>query len=564
MKTSGSELAQLFADHWEAWMKWDPIFATQCGDQRYNDRLPNADESHYADWLTQLEGFRARLEQIASDSLKPADRLNYDYFARMLSSEMDELRFGAYRLPISKLAGFHTTFPTLYMYMPFEKVGDYENYLARLNAVRGYFAQSMELMRRALDAGFIPPRVTLDGVVESIEAQIVAEAEQSPFYEPFKQFPHTVAHAEREKLSAAAKESITGAVVPAYEALLQFIREEYAPRARQSTAIAEIPNGREFYRHRVRYFTTLDLTPEEIHAMGHAEVQRIRAEMEDAIRKSGFAGSFKEFVEFLRTDPRFYAETPEALLKETAYILKRIDGELPKFFKSLPRLPYGILPVPDFLAPGTTTAYYMQGTGDGTKGGMYYVNTYNLKSRPLYEMEALSLHEAVPGHHLQISLQQEMADLPAFRRFYVFHSYIEGWALYSERLGLEMGFYTDPYSDFGRLSYEMWRACRLVVDTGLHALGWTRQQAIDFMAENTALTLLNIANEVDRYIALPAQALAYKIGEIKIRALRERAEQRLGANFNLRDFHDVILLGGALPLDVLEARVEKWMEGEGE
>ena len=540
-------------------MKWDPVFATQCGDQRYNDRLPASTESDYADWLTQLEGFRTRLEQIASSSLEPADRLNYDYFARMLVGEINELRFQAYRLPVSKLGGFHTTFPTLYMYMPFETTVDYENYLARLNAMRGFFEHSMELMRRALDAGFIPPRVTLDGVVESIETQIVSSVEQSPFYEPFKKFPNTVTDAEREKLSAAAKVFITESIIPAYEALAKFIREEYAPRTRKSVSSADLPNGRELYRHRIRYFTTLDLTPEEIHAQGHAEVKRIRAEMADAIRQSGFTGSFKEFVEFLRSDPRFYAETPEALLKETAYILKRIDGELPKFFKTLPRLPYGILPVPDFLAPGTTTAYYMQGTGDGTKAGMYYVNTYNLKSRPLYEMEALSLHEAVPGHHLQLTLQQEMSDLPAFRRFYVFHSYIEGWALYAERLGLEMGFYTDPYSNFGRLSYEMWRACRLVVDTGLHALGWSRQQAIDFMAENTSLTLLNITNEVDRYIAWAGQSLAYKIGEIKIRELREKAEKRLGANFNLRDFHDVILLGGALPLDVLETRVNEWM-----
>ena len=281
MKTSGSELAKLFSDHWEAWMKWDPVFATQCGDQRYNDRLPASTESAYADWLTQLDGFRVRLEQIASSSLEPADRLNYDYFARMLTGEINELRFQAYRLPVSKLGGFHTTFPTLYMYMPFETTADYENYLARLNAMRGFFEHSMELMRRALDAGFIPPRVTLDGVVESIETQIVSSVEQSPFYEPFKKFPNTVTDAEREKLSAAAKVFITESIIPAYEALAKFIREEYAPRTRKSVSSADLPNGRELYRHRIRYFTTLDLTPEEIHAQGHAEVKRIRAEMAD-------------------------------------------------------------------------------------------------------------------------------------------------------------------------------------------------------------------------------------------------------------------------------------------
>jgi uncharacterized protein (DUF885 family) len=252
-------------------------------------------------------------------------------------------------------------------------------------------------------------------------------------------------------------------------------------------------------------------------------------------------------------------DTPEALLKETGYLMKRIDGELPRLFKTLPRLPYGIRAIPDFSAPGQTTAYYFPGSGDGTRAGFYYVNTYDLKSRPLYEMEALSLHEAVPGHHLQLSLQQELSDLPDFRRFYNFTSYVEGWALYAERLGLEMGFYTDPYSNFGRLSYEMWRACRLVVDTGMHALGWSRQQAIDFMMANTSSTLLNVENEVDRYIAWPGQALAYKIGELKIRELRARAEKALGVKFNIREFHDLILLGGSLPLNVLEERVEGWI-----
>jgi len=285
--------------------------------------------------------------------------------------------------------------------------------------------------------------------------------------------------------------------------------------------------------------------------------------MEVIVDKVGFSGDFKAFVEFLRNDPRFYAKTPEALLKETGYLMKRIDGELPRLFRTMPRLPYGIRAVPDFAAPGATTAYYMPGTGDGTKAGNYYVNTYDLKSRPLYEMEALSLHEAVPGHHLQIALQQEL-DLPNFRRFGGFTSFVEGWALYAERLGLELGFYTDPYSDFGRLSYEMWRACRLVVDTGMHALGWSRQQAIDFMLENTSSTELNIINEVDRYIAWPGQALAYKIGEIKIRALRARAEQALGAAFDIRAFHDVLLTSGAVPLDVLENMVETWIEEQQE
>jgi len=553
-------LSKLFSDHWNAWMRWDPIFATMCGDHRFDDLLPSADESHYADWLTQLEEFRSRLDKIDRTGLQADDRLNYDTFARMLSSEMGELRYHAYRLPISKTGGFHTFLPDLHVLMPFEQVKDYENYLARLEAIRHYFDESIELMRLGLETGFIPPRVTLEGADTSIEAQMVRDPAQSVFFEPFKKFAASISGVNQERLIESAREVVMGSVVPAYEALLKFIREEYAPASRESIASAELPDGRDFYRHRILYYTTLDLPPEEIHATGQSEVRRIRTEMVETINKTGFSGDFKSFLEFLRTDTRFYAETPEGLLKETAYIIKRIEGELPRLFKTVPRLPYGIRPVPDFSAPGQTTAYYMPGTGDGTKAGFYYINTYDLKSRPLYEMEALSLHEAVPGHHLQIALQQELHDLPDFRRFYWFTSFIEGWALYAERLGLEMGFYTDPYSDFGRLSYEMWRACRLVVDTGMHALGWSRQQAIDFMAANTSSTLLNISNEVDRYIAWPGQALAYKMGELKIRELRARAEEQLGTKFNVRDFHDVILLGGALPLDVLEARVEEWLE----
>lgn len=543
-------------------MRWDPVFATMCGDHRFDDQLGGADESHYTNWLKQLRRFRKRLEKIDPVRLSAGDRLNHGYFALMLDSEIGSLEVGAYHLPISRASGFHTFFPDIFQLTPFEKTSDYENYLARLERMKEYFGESIGLMRRGLRAGFIPPRATLEGVEETIRTQIVDEPEKSVFFEPFRKFPSTVSGVDQKRLAEAAHAAIAGSVVPAYEALAGFFNEKYYPSSRSSVTAADLPNGHEYYRQRIRFFTTLDLSPEEIHETGWNEVRRIRAEMEDVIRQTGFNGDFKAFIEFLRTDPRFYVETPEALLKETGYLMKRVDGELPRLFKTLPRLSYGIRPIPDFSAPGSTTAYYMPGAGDGTRAGMYYVNTYELKSRPLYEMEALSLHEAVPGHHLQIALQQELTDLPDFRRFYPFTSYVEGWALYAERLGLEMGLYTDPYSNFGRLSYEMWRACRLVVDTGMHALGWTRGQAIEFMAENTSSTLLNIQNEVDRYIAWPAQALAYKIGELKIRELRARAEEKLGAKFNLREFHDVILLGGSLPLKVLEERVDGWLESQ--
>jgi len=553
---------QLVTDQWEAWMRWDPLFATSCGDHRFNDLLPAAGEEHYVSWHEQLSDFRQRLQKIDSRTLPPAERLNCNIFTRMLDFEITGLDFHGYRLPLSRSGGFHIYFPDMYLSTPFGSLKDYENYLARLEALPRYFDESIDLLRLGLRTGYIPPRVTLEGVDTSLQVQIVADPVSSIFFKPFEGFPASVGGADRQRLTTAALVAIRKSVVPAYQSLLKFLEMEYVPGSRAGIAASDLPEGRAFYQDRIRYFTTLELSPEAIHATGQSEVKRIRAEMDSVIRKTGFEGSFRQFIEFLRSDSRFYVTTPQALLEKTALVLKRMEGELPRLFKTLPRLPYGIREIPAFSAPGQTAAYYQPGTGDGSVAGNYYVNTYDLGSRPLYEIEALSLHEAVPGHHLQIALQQELGELPNFRRFAGFTSFVEGWALYSERLGMEVGFYQDPYSDFGRLSYEMWRACRLVVDTGMHALGWTRQQAIDFMAENTSSTLLNIANEVDRYIAWPGQALAYKLGELKIRELRAFAEKELGAGFNLREFHDVVLLGGAVPLDVLEANVREWVAGQ--
>ncbi len=554
-----AQLNHLIADQWDAWMRWDPIFATSCGDHRFNHLLPAAGEEHYVSWRAQLAAFRQRLQGIDCHALSPADRLNCGIFERMLDFEISGLDFHGYRLPLSKSGGFHMYFPDLYLSSPFGSVGDYENYLSRLEALPRYFDESIDLLRLGLQTGYVPPRVTLDGVDESLKAQMVMEPAGNIFYKPFEGFPAAMSAPDRQRLTAAAQAAIKKSVVPAYQSLLRFLETEYLPASRAGIGASDLPDGVAFYQDRIRYFTTLELSPQAIHATGQSEVKRIRAEMDSVVHKTGFKGTFRQFIEFLRSDPRFYVTSPQALLEKSALVLKRMDGELPRLFKTLPRLPYGIREVPAFSAPGQTAAYYQPGTGDGSVAGNYYVNTYDLASRPLYEIEALSLHEAVPGHHLQIALQQELGDLPNFRRFSGFTSFVEGWALYSERLGMEVGFYQDPYADFGRLSYEMWRACRLVVDTGMHALGWSRQQAIDFMAEYTSSTLLNITNEVDRYIAWPGQALAYKLGELKIRELRALAENELGTSFNLREFHDVVLLGGAVPLDVLEARVREWV-----
>jgi uncharacterized protein (DUF885 family) len=556
------QFQDLVANEWEFRLGDDPLFATSTGDNRYNDRLPGASERDFARRHAALKGFRAALGSIDRAALPADQQLNYDIFGRLLDNELGEYAHKAYLLPLSKAYGFHTFFPELARFMPMETTADYENYISRLAAFGRWTQDHVGLLRAGLAQGYRPARVTLDGVVEAAQTHVVSAAEESALYEPFRSFPAGVPAGDRARLAEAGARAIASAVIPSYAALTAFLRDEYLPGARDDVAASGLPHGGEFYAHRLRYYTSLDLTPESVHATGVSEVARIRAEMEALIARTGFEGGLRAFIDFLRSDPRFYAQTPEALLQATALILKRMDGELPRLFKTLPRLPYGIRAIPDYAAPGNTTAYYQPGSGDGTRAGMYYVNVHDLPSRPLYEVEALSLHEAVPGHHLQIALQQELSTLPNFRRFGGFTAFVEGWALYAERLGLEVGFYADPYSDFGRLSYEMWRACRLVVDTGLHALGWSRQQAIDFMAANTASTLLNIANEVDRYIAWPGQAVAYKIGELKIRALRAQAEVALGPAFNLRAFHDILLGSGAVPLHVLENLVANWIEGQ--
>ncbi len=560
--TPSQQFQSLLTDEWESRLRFNPLFATETGDHRYDDLLPQVSEHDMETWISKLSSLVTQLDYLDPASLTPDEQLNFEVFGRLLKNEHKMLSFRAYRMPISNTGGFHVYFPDLHIMAPLFTLQDYENYLSRLNAFARYSDDHIDLMRSGLLGGQIPPRCTLAGIPDQIRPLIVSDPSTSPLFIPFTKFPPAVRENMRGKLADAAKSAIVNSIVPGYTRLLDFIEGEYLPKSRESIAAADLPDGEAYYQHCIRHFTSLDMTTDEIHRLGLEEVSRIRGEMEATIQDTGFQGNFANFIEFLRSDPRFYVQTAQELLKETALVLKIMEGELPGLFKTLPRLPYGIRAIPDFAAQASTSAYYQAGMGDGSRAGFYYVNTYDLKSRPLYEIEALSLHEAVPGHHLQIALQQEL-ELPNFRRFGGFESFVEGWALYAEKLGLEVGFYKDPYSNFGRLSYEMWRACRLVVDTGMHALGWRRQQAIDFLAENTSSTLLNITNEVDRYIAWPGQALAYKIGEIRIVQLRRKAEQTMGERFSLRDFHDVVLRGGALPLDLLEQQVNAYLQENG-
>jgi uncharacterized protein (DUF885 family) len=414
-------------------------------------------------------------------------------------------------------------------------------------------------MREGLRTGFTQPQVILKGYDGSISAHVVDDVEQSVFMKPFARFPVGVPEAERDRLREAGRAAVRDGVVPAYRRFLEFMRNDYIPGARQTTGASDLPQGREYYAALVKSFTTLDVTPEQVHETGKKEVARIEAEMQQVMRESGFTGDFPAFLAFLRNEPRFYAKTPEELLKQASFLAKKMDARLPSLFLTLPRLPYGVEPVPDAIAPKYTGGRYVPAAPGSLRAGTYWVNTYNLPSRPLYILESLTLHEAVPGHHLQIALQRELTGLPDFRRFAGVGAFAEGWGLYSERLGLEAGFYQDPYSNFGRLTYEMWRACRLVVDTGLHAFGWTRQQAVDYLASHTALSLHEVGTEIDRYISWPGQALGYKMGELKIRELRARAEKELGPRFDIRAFHDAVLRNGPVPLPVLETEIDAFI-----
>ncbi len=560
LSAADTTLRQLVDEAWDWEVRADPLLATEVADPRGQDRLPTESWELLEARADQRQKFLERLLAIDQGALSDSARADHQVLRRRLSDAIAEHRFGTALMPLTSRSGFHVFLPDLAQSMRLETEPNLRNYVARLNDFPRYFGEQITLLRAGIARGLTPPAIVLRDIEQQLESQIVEAHAQSLLYKPFQQArPAAISEEAWQSLSGDAAMAIDQAVVPAFRDLLAFMRSEYLPACRGSIAAGALPEGREFYRYRVRHFTTLELTPEEVHEIGLREVARVRGEMEACMRKTGFTGSWEAFIRQLRTDPRHYAKTPEELLQYTALICKRIDGALPQLFSRLPRTPYGIREIPAFVAPQTTSAYYWPPAGDGSRAGYFYLNTYNLSSRPKYEMEALAMHEAVPGHHLQIALQQELQDLHAIRRFTSFTAFVEGWGLYAEQLGLEMGFYEDPYQDFGRLSMEAWRACRLVVDTGIHALGWSREQAIEFMVANTALAEHNVVAEVDRYIGWPGQALGYKIGQLKILELRRRAEQQLGGKFDIREFHDVVLSQGAIPLELLEANVDRWI-----
>ena len=500
-----------------------------------------------------LQTLATSLDGISVDALGNADRSAMTSFAE-IQRNLDLYEAGGYLMPVNSDSAFHSDFPRIVEEAPLASTEDYENLIARLNARPRAVDEMVELLREGLKRGFTPPAATMKGFERTAAAHC-----RHPGGErvrcPFSALSRRRAAIRAGAVATEGRRAIQQAIVPGYRKLFEFFTASTCRVAARRWA-RTIFRMAGFLRARVRYFTTLPIGPDEIHQTGLREVERIRKEMDDLIRKTGFRGSFIAFLDFLRTDRRFYAKTPEELLRRAAWIAKRMDGQLPAFFGRLPRQPYTVEPVPDAIAPKYTSGRYVPAPYGGTKPGIYWVNTYALETRPLYTQEALTLHEAVPGHHLQIALAAEAEDLPPFRRFAYFSAFGEGWGLYSEFLGKEAGFYTDPYSEFGRLTYEMWRACRLVVDTGVHAMGWTRQQMIDYLAANTALPMHECITETDRYISWPGQALAYKLGEITIRELRAKAEERLGDRFEIRAFHDALLENGAIPLTTLRRVVD--------
>lgn len=557
-QTASEQLQSVIDDHWTFTLEENPVFATSLGVRDYDDRLgsPSLESADRA--AAKTREFLERLEAINPDELSADERLNHRLLTLDLRTEAEAAEFGDKYLIMSHRSGPHRALTNLPDRLPFFTKADYESYLARLADGPRYLAEATETMRAGVEAGWTQACAPMQGAEKTITYHVVEDAEDSVLMKPFETKPETISDNDWRRMKSRATRLVEREVVPAFSDFAEFYVEEYAPACREDVGASTLPNGEAYYAHRARRFTTTDRTPEEIHRLGLSEVARIRAEMDDVIKASGFEGDFKAFQEFLRTDPQFYAATPEELVAETSVVAKKADGALPLLFTKFPRMPYTVKPVPEDIAKGTTTAYYERPAGDGSRAGVYRINTSLLEQRPLFELEALTLHEAVPGHHFQIALSQELA-LPNFRKFGGFTAFTEGWGLYAESLGLDAGFYEDPYSNFGRLSYEMWRACRLVVDTGLHAKGWSKQQAIDFMAENTVLSLHNIEAEVNRYIVTPGQALAYKMGELKMQELRKRAADALESNFDLRQFNDALLANGAVPLSVLEDNIDAWV-----
>ena len=559
--SDSARLHQLFDLDWEYINIVLPEYATFVGYPGQNDRWTDlsvpAIRKRRADFSSELTVVNA----INRARLNPSDQLSYDIFKRSVDEFIEGTRFPGDLLQITQLGGPQTSASTIAS-MPAQTVRDYTDIIDRLRRLPTVVDQTIALLDSGVKLGVTPPRITLRDVPAQVRDLIPEDPLKSALLAPFTSFPLGIAESDRERLRADAVRAYRDQDRPAFERLQAYLTNTYLPRSRETIGMNSLPNGAAWYAYNVKVQTTTARTPAEIHALGLSEAKRIRAQMDSLIRSTGFTGDFAAFTHMLRTDPKFFYTDSASLVRAYRDITKRIDPELPKLFGRLPRLPYGVSTIPSYSAASQTTAYYWPGTPKAHRAGQFFVNTYKLDTRPTWEMEVLTSHEAVPGHHLQIAISQELEGIPEFRRYGGYNAFVEGWALYSESLGPDLGLEKDPYSKFGQLTYEMWRAIRLVIDTGIHSMGWSRQQAIDYFKENSAKTENDITVEVDRYIVWPGQALAYKSGELEIKALRKYAEQELGARFDIRAFHDQILSQGGLPLDVLDTRIRSWVNAE--
>ncbi|HEX9826136.1 MAG TPA: DUF885 domain-containing protein [Flavobacteriaceae bacterium] len=514
-------------------------------------------------YKAEAEFAQAKLDELSkvnTEGLSETEQISAKLLKFVLQDQIDYYAFEQYLNPLLSDSGFHSDLT--YMVRPLNNYNQVKRYLNKLNAIPEFVKQNFVNLREGLEKGVSQPLVIFKGYESTYDSNIVDNYEDSFYYSPFKNLPNDLTKSQKDSVLQVAKYAIEHSVTPEFKRIKTFFETEYFPKTRKTLGVSETPNGEEFYQNRINFYTTsIQYTAEDIHQIGLREVARIKVEMEKIIKNLNFKGSFADFFHFLRTDEQFYAKTPRELLVIARDMAKRIDAQLPKFFKTLPRKPYGVAPVPDAIAPKYTGGRYVGTSKESTEPGYYWVNTYDLPSRTLYTLPALTAHEAVPGHHLQGSLNNELEDsIPQFRRNLYLSAYGEGWGLYSEYLADEMGIYTTPYEKFGQLTYEMWRACRLVVDTGIHAKGWTREQVVNYMASNTALSMHEINTETDRYISWPGQALSYKIGELKIRELRKKTEEALGPKFSIRDFHEVILEQGTVTLSIMEKRVNSYIE----
>ncbi|NJB70584.1 uncharacterized protein (DUF885 family) [Saonia flava] len=516
-------------------------------------------KEHYHESAKFAQTILDELSKVKIDDLNGTDKISAELLKFVLEEQIDYYEYGEYLNPLLSDSGFHVSFP--YMVRPLTNYEQIKNYLRKLNAIPVRVDQQLKNIKEGLEKGVSQPKVIFKEYESTYNTHIVDNFEDSFFYSPFKNLPESLTIEQKDSVLEVAELTIKTNVIPQFRRIKSFFEEDYLPNTRTTLGVSEIPNGEAYYQNKINFYTTsTDYTADDIHKIGLAEVARIKAEMEKIIQELNFQGTFQDFLSFLRTDKQFYAKTPKELLMIARDMAKRVDGQLPRFFKTLPRKPYGVAPVPDAIAPKYTGGRYVGTSANSTEPGYYWVNTYDLPSRTLYTLPSLTVHEAVPGHHLQGALNSELGDsIPKFRKNLYLSAYGEGWGLYSEFLAEEMGIYTTPYEHFGKLTYEMWRACRLVVDTGIHAKGWTREQVVDYMSSNTALSLHEINTETDRYISWPGQALSYKMGEIKIRELRKKAEKELGSKFDIRDFHEVILEQGTVTLSTLENRINAYI-----